>query len=473
VASALALLTKRVIPSLAASVVVGAVVAAHGAPLDAAVRLAGVIRDVVFDLDNVKVSVFCTVVASAVGVMGASGGLKALVGLSERVARGRSGAQAASWLAGLVIFFDDYTNCLVVGNGLGPLCDRHGVSRAKLAYIADATAAPIASFAVVSTWIGFELGLLGDALASAGSPIDALWLFVAALPLRFYVLLTLVFGLTVAWSGRDFGPMAAAEAEAHARRGSHDGAATDVSAWWRAAVPLGVLLGVTVSTLAVGGDAIEALLVGSFAGWLAAATFSLGATDLAHIGAASWASARAVLGALVVLYFAWSLGEFVQQTNGAAFLAGQLTGRLPVALLPAAVFVLASVTSFATGTSWFTMAALIPLVLPLAVTMGGELALPIVVATTAAVLDGSIFGDHVSPLSDTTILSAIGSGCDLLEHVRTQLPYGLVVQAITLLALVPIGYGVPWFVVLPAGAALAGAAPFLLGARARTLTADG
>ncbi len=475
VAIALALVTKRVVPSLAAAVVVGALVAARGDPIAAAPLLARVVRGVVLDVDNLTVSLFCTIVAAAVGVMAASGGIRAMVALVEPLARGGRGAQTAGWLAGLVVFFDDYTNCLVVGNGLAPLCDRYGVSRAKLAYIADSTAAPVASLAVVSTWIGFELGVLDDALDSAGAvTLQALPLFVAALPYRFYCLLTIVFGFVIAFSGRDFGPMWAEEAAAQPRRAAREAGSAPPRSAWLAAAPVAALVGVTVGAMVVSGraalsgetaatplavfgaaDAIQSLLAGSIAAWTIAAGLALAAGALRPraVWDASWASGRAVGGALVVLYLAWSLGDLIQQSSAAEFLAHVLTGRLPVALLPAAVFVLACVTSFATGTSWFTMAALVPLVVPLAIAMGGDAMVPVVLASTAAVIDGAIFGDHASPISDTTILSAIGSGCDVLLHVRTQLPYALVIAAITLvLGTVPVGLGAPWFVVLPTAA---------------------
>jgi Na+/H+ antiporter NhaC len=210
----------------------------------------------------------------------------------------------------------------------------------------------------------------------------------------------------------------------------------------------------TVLTTFGAADAILALLIGSIAAWISAAGLGLaaGTLNVRSMLAASVLSGRAVIGALVVLYLAWSLGDLIQKSSAAEFLASTLSGRLPVALLPPAVFVLACVTSFATGTSWFTMAALVPLVIPLAITMGGDTMGVLVIASTAAVIDGAIFGDHASPLSDTTILSAIGAGCDLVLHVQTQLPYALVVATLAMLLVTSTGFGAPWWLLLPAGA---------------------
>lgn len=468
VAVAFALATRRVLPALGLAIAVGAWVAADGGPV-AAVALGGRLGwSVVTDPDKLTVAGFSILVAAAVGVMGRSGGTRGLVAWVERWARGRRGAMVSSWIAGAVVFFDDYANCLVVGSAMGPLCDRNGVSRAKLAYIVDATAAPVASLAVVSTWVGYEVGLLRDALTAAGSTsLEAFPLFLAALPYRFYCLLTLAFVGAVAFTGRDFGPMR--HAEARARPVAGDGAApAGGSRGWLAAVPVAVLVGATFALLlwdgsrSLGAEAAQArlfeilgaadpfrsMLYGAGLCWTVAAGAALGWGGLGprQIAEASWTAARAVAHALAVLYLAWVLGGVIQEGGAAAWLAQVLGDRLPPELLPVVVFLLASATSFATGTSFFTMGALIPLAVPLAIQLGGDAAVPIVLATTAAVLDGAVLGDHASPISDTTILSSLGSGCDVVTHVRTQLPY---VGVVGLLAVVfgslPAAFGAsPW-----------------------------
>ncbi|HHO53008.1 MAG TPA: Na+/H+ antiporter NhaC family protein [Deltaproteobacteria bacterium] len=475
VAVGLALLTRRVVPSLGAAIVVGAVVAARGSIPTALAHIAEVIFEVTTSTDNLKVSAFSVLVAATVGVMGASGGTAAMVARVEGLARGRRGAMAASWLAGGVVFFDDYANCLVVGGAMGPLCDRNRVSRAKLAYIVDATAAPIASLAILSTWVGYEVSLLGEALAGTGSSAAGFSVFLTALPYRFYCVLTLAFVGAIALSGRDFGPMYAAEAR---QRASTSGVSTsDVSGTqasiaptsaWLAVVPILALVGITFGGLwrsgwrALGPDAVDprlfevlgaadafqSMLDGSLAALIVAGVLAVasGSLRVGEVPRAAWSSIRTVAAALVVLYLAWTLGGIIKDTEAAGFIASGLQGWLPPALLPALVFLLAVVTSFSTGSSFFTMGALIPLVIPLAVELGQGSTSPILLASAAAVLDGAVLGDHASPISDTTILSSLGSRCDVVTHVRTQLPYVLVVGLVALLmGTIPAGLGwSPW-----------------------------
>lgn len=478
VAIGLALLTRRVVPSLGAAVIVGAVVGARGDVPAALTRLLQVVVEVTTSTDNLKVSAFSLLVAATVGVMGASGGTAALVARVEGLARGRRGAMVASWLSGGVVFFDDYANCLVVGSAMGPLCDRSGVSRAKLAYIVDATAAPIASLAILSTWVGYEVGLLGDALAGTAAAGPGFPVFLSALPYRFYCILTLCFVGAIALSGRDFGPMYTAEAQPAAPT-SPGSVAAEPTSPWLAAVPILVLIGVTFGGLWLSGirglgpeatdprlfevlgaaDAFQSMLNGSLAALLVACGLAVlsGALAVGALPQAAWSSIRSVLAALVVLYLAWTLGAIIKDTNAAGFIASALQGWLPPALLPALVFLLAVITSFSTGSSFFTMGALIPLVIPLAVEMGGGGG-PILLASAAAVLDGSVLGDHASPISDTTILSSLGAKCDVVTHVRTQLPYVLIVGIVALLVgTVPAGLGLsPWLLIGIGGPACVG-----------------
>ncbi|MBX2797985.1 MAG: hypothetical protein KTR31_09960 [Myxococcales bacterium] len=478
VAIALALITRRVIGSLAAAVGVAAIVATRGDPWLAVQRLLTVLLEVITDPGNLMVTGFSLLVAATVGVMGASGSTRALVARLEAWATGRRGAMTSSWLAGGIVFFDDYANCLVVGSAMGPLCDRHGVSRAKLAYIVDATAAPIASLAIVSTWVGYEVGLLRDALAGAEVTMSGFALFLQALPYRFYCLFTLVFVGAVVLSGRDFGAMRRVEAAHLAKHTSTPVAAPCAQrSAWLAGLPIAALVGITFALLWLTGrsslgeaaadaalfevlgeaDAFYSMLVASAGAWVVAAGLALasGALRARDLPVASWRSMRAVITALAVLYLAWALGGLIKQTGAAAFVASALQGWLSPSMLPALVFTLAAVTSFSTGSSFFTMGALIPLVVPLAVEMSGDATGPVMLASAAAVLDGSVLGDHASPISDTTILSSLGSGTDVVTHVRTQLPYALTVGGVALgVGLLPAGLGAPLWATLPCGALL-------------------
>ncbi len=485
VAIILALATKRILPSLAAASLVGVLIATDLDPIHAGILLLTIVRDVVWSGEHLTISGFSITVAAMVGLLGRAGATRALVRLVERVAKGRRGAMTASWLGGGLVFFDDYANCLVVGSAMGPLCDRFRVSRAKLAYIVDATAAPIASLALVSTWVGYEVGQIGDAIP-AGVDIQPFELFLGALPYRFYCLFTIAFVGAVVLSGRDFGPMWKAESEAATREVPQRERRADGARAWVAALPVLVLVTATFALLYSGGaaalgdqvsgarlfeilgaveDPYTPMLLGALGALTLALLSVLGTRALAPVGAADamWDGARAVFQALAVLYLAWTLGDVIEACGAGEFLKSLLAGRLPPAMLPLLTFLLAALTAFSTGSSFFTMGALIPLVVPLAVSLDGG-AGPVLLASTAAVLDGAVLGDHASPISDTTVLSALGSGVDVLTHVRTQLPYALVAGAIAVLVgSLPAGLGVTPWLLLPLGAATSIAVVLLAG----------
>lgn len=496
VAIGVALLTRRVVASLGAGVLVGGVVAAHGAvapqglaclgeavagaPPEGSGAVCGIVgyaATAVGSTDNLTISVFTLLVAAMVGVMVDGGAMRTLVAAMEARARGPRGTMLASWLAGLVVFFDDYANCVVVGHAMGPVCDRQGVSRAKLAYIVDSTAAPVASLALIGTWVGFEVGLLDDALVAAGRQAgEGFGLFLAGLPNRYYSLYALALVGLVAWTGRDLGPMVAVERAARARAtGVEPEPPPRPAALAAAVVPVLLLVGVTLLALVRSGiqalevplaeaplyavladaDAYGSMLWGGVVAWTVAALLALRAPGMGvdRVIGASLRGTRTVAGALVVLYSAWTLGNAISDTGARDFLLGQLGPALPGWLLPSATFLLASVVAFATGTSFGTMSILVPLAVPLAVGMEGDSA-ALTAATASAVLSGACLGDHASPISDTTVLSAVGAGSDLVEHVRTQLPYALLAGGVALLlGYLPAGLGVPPWVLLPLGVA--------------------
>ena len=486
VAIGAALATKRVIPSLAAGAAVGAMVAKEGVVVDAInglgmymVRATGVefVGDTwTFNPDHVIISMFSLMVAATVGVMTASGGTRALVERLESIAHGPRGAMVTSWLAGMVVFFDDYANCLVVGNAMGPLCDQFRVSRAKLAYIVDSTAAPVASLALISTWVGYEVGLLDDALVAANSDATAFGVFIHALPYRFYSIFTLFFVGAIAFSNRDFGPMAVEERRS--RTGSLPiidlKSANARGNLWLAAVPVVVLVGLTFGLMvwtgqrALGEEAATAhffqilaqaeaywsMFIGSIAAFVLAALLALvmRALSIRALVMASWNSMGTVAEALIILYLAWTLGNAIGDTNAASFISSQLDGTVPIFLLPAVSFLLAAFTAFSTGTSFGTMSILIPLVVPLSLSLSNGEISHIFLSSTAAVLAGSCLGDHASPISDTTVLSALGANVDIIVHVRTQLPYAIAAGFVSMLVgYIPAGLGVTPWILIPVG----------------------
>jgi Na+/H+ antiporter NhaC len=495
VAIGTALATRKVVPSLLAGVFVAAIVAREGAlaPLGAGelgclrggegceeagfvAAMISYVLEAVLDWDNLTITSFTLFVAAMVGVMSVTGATRTLVAGVERFARGPRGAMLSSWLGGLVVFFDDYANCMVVGNAMGPVCDRNGVSRAKLAYIVDSTAAPVASLTLVSTWVGYEVGLIEDALASVGRAGEGFSLFVTALPFRFYGIFALALVGILAWTGKDFGPMLAEEREA--RKQASSDSFGEPPSWSQVLVagsPVIVLVVVTFGLMLQGGisaletplveaplyevlsgaDPFLSMLIGAACGWGLASAIGLsrGELDLGSWFQGTRSGAHNVLEALVILYLAWSLGNAIGDTEAKTFLVSVLDGRLAASWLPAVTFLLASVTAFSTGTSFGTMSILIPLVVPLAATMTGTTP-AILAGSTAAVLAGACLGDHASPISDTTVLSAAGCGADLVTHVRTQLPYALLAGAVSVLVgYVPVALGLSVWLAIPIGIA--------------------
>lgn len=502
-----ALLFRQVLVALLAGVWVGAFIV-HQGPLTGALRtLDRYIVGTLADADRVAILVFTLLLGGMVGVLSRSGGTVGLVEALSPYATSSRRGQLVAWFMGLLIFFDDYANSLLVGNTMRPVTDRLKISREKLAYIVDSTAAPVASIALISTWIGYQVSLIGDALVDVGSQLDPYTVFLQSLPYNFYPLLSLVLGFTIAISVRDFGPMLLAERRAAAGKVMNDGAmpladfdSSDLAPpvdkprrWINAVVPILAVLGVTFAGLWITGnasmlesgyvrgsaslvkfvgdlfgaaDSYRSLLWASAAGSLVALVLAIGQRILTmNEGMSAWVNGmKSMMMAVLILVLAWSISDVCDALNTRGFLVEALSDTLDPRLLPALVFVLAAATAFATGSSWATMGILIPLTVPSAVALalGADLdagqSHSILLAAVSSVLAGAIFGDHCSPISDTTVLSSTASGCDHVDHVRTQLPYALAAAVIALLfGYIPAGYGVSPLISLPlATAALIG-----------------
>ena len=371
----------------------------------------------------------------------------------------------------------------------------------------------------VSTWIGYEVGLIDDGLElaaqqHAGNPslvaelmsASGFGVFLETIPYLFYPILAIVMVVMVAATGRDFGPMLKAERRAASGGGLiGDGAqvAADMDTslteaesvppgrWFNGAIPVAVLV-VTVlaGLISTGLDSLGpdwenssgslidwgrdvfgaadpfsplmwgALFAGVVAGILAVAQKILSMRDTVD----AWLQGlRAMVLAMLILLLAWSLGAVTEALGTASYLAQVLSGNLAAALLPTIVFIMASLIAFSTGTSWATMAILLPLVVPLAITLTGGITFEggaehaIVLGSIGAVLSGAIFGDHCSPISDTTVLSSTASSCDHVDHVRTQLPYAMVVAVVAIVfGSIPTALGVPAWISLLLGVVVLG-----------------
>ena len=508
----LALVTRQVLVSLVVGGWFGCLLLSGWQPLTALLRFGDrFLVDALADPDHASIVLFTTILGGMVGVMARGGLSEGLVrGLAARVG-GRRGGQTATAGLGTLIFFDDYANTLLVGTTMRPLTDRLRISREKLAYLVDSTAAPVATLAVVSTWVGFEVGLIQDAMAALGDTGDSAYgLFLRTLPYGFYPWLTLLMVWLVAGTGRDFGPMARAEARAAGTgavlrpgaRPASDTLGREAPAAAEAAAPvhplpallpvvaviatteLGLWLDGRAAVLAAGGrdpglrevlgaaNSFAVLMWAALVGSLVAVVVTVGMRRLDLSGAVDGFvdGCRAMLIAVTILLLAWSLSAVCADLSTAPYLVDLCRGALSARVLPAVTFLLAAAVSFATGTSWGTMAILMPLVYPLAAVLPGAEGLAagtaagIHLASVGAVLAGAVFGDHCSPISDTTIMSSLASGSDHIDHVRTQLPYALLVGGVALACgYLPVGWGLaPWWSLLM-GAAVVVAAVLVLG----------
>ncbi len=437
---------------------------------------------------HLSVIVFSMMIGAMVALISENGGMKGIVNILSRYANSPRSGQFVTWLMGIVIFFDDYANTLVVGNTMRPVTDRLKISREKLSYIVDSTAAPITAIAFVTTWIGAELSYIQDGINTIGLDETAYDIFLNSLKYSFYPILTLLFVLLLIYKKREFGPMLNAE-----RKARRNGVAkihpqvhtdtesfhTDKEKWYNAVIPVIVIIAGTIIGLISTGlnnvdwnseigfpknlsnvighaDSYKALLWSSLAGVLVAVilTTCQKIMSLKQSVDSLVKGFKTMVTAILILVLAWSLALITQYMHTADFISGILLEiNITPYLIPSITFILAALVAFATGSSWGTMAILYPLILPSSWLIAQEYgmdydqSMAIFYNVVSTVLAGSVLGDHCSPISDTTILSSLASSCNHIEHVRTQLPYALTVGLVaTFLGTLPAEYGVPSYI---------------------------
>ncbi len=488
VAIGLALLTREVVLSLFAGIWVGALFLVGFNPISGTAQSLDLLVGSLVNADHIAIIVFSLLLGGMVGVMSRGGGTQGVVDQLSKFATTRKKGQLFSWASALFIFFDDYANTLIRGNALRPMTDRLQISREKLAYIVDSTAAPLAVCAVITTWIGFEITQIQNALSGlaeqttdaalatqlqAGAD-NAFIIFLHSIPYLFYPILALAFVLMTIVMRKEFGPMLTAERRAYSGKGViREGSmpATDTSLaslqpeedkpkrWYNAGIPvISVIIVALYGLYSTGAASLEAgesgitaiignadpfaaLLWASFTGCAVAIGLVVFQKVLTvNQALESWVGGiQSMLMAVIILILAWGLGAVTQEVGTGTYLASLLEDTLPLALLPGLVFFIAAVTAFSTGTSWGTMAILFPVVVPLSIAMGAGIGFAggehygILLGAISSVMAGAVFGDHCSPISDTTVLSSMSSACDLIDHVRTQLPYALVVAVVALI----------------------------------------
>ena len=487
VAIVMALLIKEVISSLFVGILTGTfLMALYGGASPASALGGGLLRVVdtyvvgsLFDADHVMIIVFTLIIGGMVRIITANGGMQGVVNWLSRRAHGPRSGQLMTFFMDLCIFFDDYSNTLVVGNTMRPIADKLKVSREKLAYIVDSTSAPVVAVAFVTTWIGAELSYIQDGISAIGLNASAYSVFFHSLAYSFYPFLTLGFVLMIILSGRDFGPMLTAERKARQTSLMEMEMTNNVAKPAHiidALIPLTVLIfGTIIGLIATGYDtsvwqsemgffsklsatigaanSYKALLWASLASFLTAIVVTLlrGSMEFSKVMEEMVEGFKSMFNAVLILTMAWSIALVTKDMHTAEFVS-QLLVRwsLSPMVVPVLTFVLAALIGFSTGTSWGTMAILYPLILPSSWLLcqeqglSVEASMPLFYNVVASVLAGSVMGDHCSPISDTTIMSSLASSCNHLQHVRTQMPYAMTVGGMALLlGVLPTALGLP------------------------------
>lgn len=502
IAISLAFITKETILSLFVGVFIGEFMLCVNdlnivsSAVNAFLAIGNEVISCMADPWNAGIILQCLLIGGVIQLITKMGGAKALADSLAKHANTPRKAQLSTWFLGLCVFFDDYANSLIVGPIMRPVMDKLKVSRQKLAFIVDATAAPVAGIAIISTWIGLEISLIASGFKSIGMDVSGFGIFLQTIPYRFYNILILIFIVMSATTLYEFGPMKKAEQEARARKDSEPIKALEAPGFdeiqpvegvkltvWNAIIPIGTLvIGALISfywsgyTTILSGEnqALITLMKTaplSFNGIFEA--LSASNASVALFQAALLASIVAILMAVlerimtieqaisewvsgmksiaitgVILLLAWSLGGVIGNVGTADYLAIVLKGTIPYWILPSFIFVLGALISFATGTAYGTMSILMPLTIPLAWAISPDIGF--VVTATSGVLTGAIFGDHCSPISDTTILSSMGTSCNHIDHVQTQIYYAIFVAIIAILfGYIPAGFGIGWYICIP------------------------
>ncbi len=460
------------------------------------------------DGGHLSIVIFSLLIGGMVAIISRNGGMAGVVLAFSKYARSPRSSQFITWLLGVAIFFDDYANTLIVGNTMRPITDKFRVSREKLAYIVDSTAAPVAAIAFITTWIGAELSYIDDAvgrLADFTYNLTPYSIFVASLKYSFYPILALIFIFILIYTKKDYGPMWHAEYRARTTgqlsrikmTEKEEESVEDLSPvpgaplkWYNAAIPVFVVIFMTIfglvdtgiasiyaqaidngiavnssgwgdtwaamnllsnepqgffmkiGTLIGASDSYTALLWSSLSGLLVAVVMTLGAKimQLQETIETIIKGFKTMFAALMILTLAWALAATTDELYTANYLTVSLQDSINPYVMPMLIFILAASIAFSTGSSWSTMAILYPIAIPTtwaicqASGLDAGISLEILLNVIAVTLAASVLGDHISPISDTTILSSLASECNHIDHVRTQLPYALTVGAISLVA---------------------------------------
>lgn len=499
IAIVIALLVKEVISSLFFGILSGTFIMALYSGQGPAKALGGGLLRVadtyivgsLSDNSHIQIIVFTLLIGGMVRLITANGGMRGVVNWLSKRAKGPRSGQLITFIMDLCVFFDDYSNTLVVGNTMRPIADKLKISREKLSYIVDSTSAPVVALAFVTTWIGAELSYIQDGLDVIGLEENAYFVFINSLKYSFYPILTLGFVLMLIFSQRDYGPML--KAERKARMATHTNSENidnqqENAHLIDALIPLLVLIFGTIIGLFVTGYKSEiwndpnyglfpkisatigeansylALIWSSLLSLLTAIVLTLrrGTMIFTKIIEEMIEGIKTMFNAVLILTMAWSISLITSDMHTAEFVSQLLLKwSLSPVLVPMLTFILAALIGFSTGTSWGTMAILYPLILPASwmlcinAGMSVDATMPLFYNVVASVLAGAVMGDHCSPISDTTIMSSLASGCDHLQHVGTQMPYALTVGCVAVfIGVLPTALGLPSWIAFLMGLAV-------------------
>lgn len=479
VALSLAIITRRVLISLGVGIVLGSILlndysAGNTLSYIGSTVSSVFVEDGGINTWNMSIVGFLLLLGMMTALLTLSGGTRAFAEWAQSRVKSKRGSKLLAAFLGVFIFVDDYFNSLAVGAISRPVTDRFYVSRAKLAYILDSTAAPMCVLMPASSWGAYIITIIGGILVSHGvTEYSALGAYVRLIPMNYYAVFALLMVFAVAWFGLDIGKMREHEIAASQGRGfdkdkendtpeAHDlneeldiresekGNVTDL------VLPIVTLIIATVASMlftgsqALAADGKEFALLGAFENTDVGASLIYGGLvgllvalvtvlkqglPLAEIVRTLWIGAKSMFGAILILVFAWSIGSVIGEMKTGAYLSTMAQGSISPHWLPVILFLLSGLMAFSTGTSWGTFGIMLPIAGDMAAATDIALMLPML----SAVLAGSVFGDHCSPISDTTILSSTGARCNHIDHVATQLPYALAVALVSCIGFVALG----------------------------------
>ncbi|WOG25696.1 Na+/H+ antiporter NhaC family protein [Endozoicomonas sp. 8E] len=473
VAIILAILTRHVLFSLGAGILAGALLLTDfsaGRTFSYLLNsFSGIFWDDGLNTGTVFILLFLVILGIITTLIDVSGGARAFGDWARQRVKSRQGSQLVTVLLGIIIFIDDYFNALAVGNIGRPMTDRQGVSRAKLAYLIDSTAAPVCVITPVSSWGAYIIALIGTILvAHEVTDVTAIGAFVSMVPMNLYAVFALALVFCTAAMDLNIGPMRIHERRARAgelydsRKGTPPGSSEAISSSEKGTVAdlvipvLSLVMATTASLIATGASALQeagtpfsvlgafentnvvnSLIYGGLAGLLVTAVRMLSHNlDASTWGKAVLEGTRSMLPAIYILVLAWVLVDIISSLETGKYLAHLVSSsKIDTGYLPLILFVVSGAMAFSTGTSWGTFG----IMLPIAGDMAAAADIAMILPMLAAVLAGAVFGDHCSPISDTTILSSTGASCHHIDHVMTQLPYALSIAVVAMLGYLVMG----------------------------------